>query len=317
VFEVLPQERITPSVEPDTALAATEPLQPKQAVVPVVEQERKIVLPHFRYRALWIAASLIVVVLSAITVLRFFHQRSDALGQFWAPVLGGSKPVLIYGGQNALYRLSTSFLDRYLKEHHIENQGPEFFINSPSEEKINASDLIPVLNTTSDPKACAYFVSLMTRYQHPYEIRYGSDIATGDLISSPAILIGAFNNSWTLNITHQLRFVFKEGDHIEDTWGKSKGWQIVRLPNNAVQEDYAVVTRLLDPKTGQMLISVAGIGELGTETAAEFITSPREMEELGQSAPPGWQKMNMQVVLHVKVLNQALNKENIVATQYW
>jgi hypothetical protein len=41
------------------------------------------------------------------------------------------------------------------------------------------------------------------------------------------------------------------------------------------------------------------------------------MEELGQSAPPGWQKMNMQVVLHVKVLNQALNKENIVATQYW
>ena len=114
-----------------------------------------------------------------------------------------------------------------------------------------------------------------------------------------------------------MRFVFKEGDHIEDTWGKSKGWQIVRLPNNAVQEDYAVVTRLLDPKTGQMLISVAGIGELGTETAAEFITSPREMEELGQSAPPGWQKMNMQVVLHVKVLNQALNKENIVATQYW
>jgi hypothetical protein len=112
VFEVLPQERITPSVEPDTALAATEPLQPTHAVVPAVEQERKIVLPHFRYRALWIAASLIVVVLSAITVLRFFHQRSDALGQFWAPVLGGSKPVLIYGGQNALYRLSTSFLDR-------------------------------------------------------------------------------------------------------------------------------------------------------------------------------------------------------------
>jgi hypothetical protein len=317
VFEVIPQEHITPSVEPDAALAAPGPLPPTNAVAPAVGQERKVVLPHFRHRAFWIAACLIVVVLSAITVLRFLHQRSDALQQFWSPVLGSSKPVLIYGGANAVYRLSTSFLDRYRKEHHIENQGPEFFVNFSREERIDASDLIPVTNTTADPNACAYFVSLLTRYKIPYEIRYGSDISTGDLINSPAILIGGFNNSWTLNITHQLRFVFKEGDHIEDTWGRTKGWQIVRLPNNAVQEDYAVITRLLDPKTGQILLSVAGIGELGTETAAEFLTSPREMEELEQSAPPGWQRMNMQVVLHVKVLNQALDKENIVATQYW
>ena len=316
-FEVLPQEHATPSVEPGTALAATEPLQPTHAAAPAVEEERKIVLPHFRHRFLWITAALIVGVLSAIAVSRVFHPPSDTLQQFWSPVLGNSRPVLIYGGANAVYRLSASFLDRYRKGHHIENQGPEFFVNFSPEEKIDASDLIPVTNTTADPKACAYFVSLMTRYQHPYEIRYGSDIATGDLIGSPAILIGAFNNSWTLNITHQLRFVFKEGDHIEDTWGRTKGWKIVRLPNNAIQEDYAVITRLLDPKTGQVIVSVAGIGELGTETAAEFLTSPREMEELGQSAPPGWQKMNMQVVLRVKVLNQALDKENIVATQYW
>jgi hypothetical protein len=317
VFEALPQERITPSAESGTALAATEPLQPTHTVAPAVEQERKIVLPHLRYRALWIAATLIVVVLFAIVVPRLFHHPSNTLEQFWLPVLGSSKPVLIYGGANAVYRLSTSFLDRYRKEHHIENQGPELFVNFSSEEKIDASDLIPVTSTAGDPKACAHIVSLLTRYQRPYEIRYGSDIATGDLINSPAILIGAFNNSWTLKITHQLRFVFKEGDHIEDTWGKIKGWSIVKLPNGDVQDDYAVITRLLDPKTGQVLISMAGIGNLGTEAAAEFLTSPREMEELGQSAPPGWQKMNMQVVLHVKVLNQAFKKENIAATQYW
>jgi len=66
-----------------------------------------------------------------------------------------------------------------------------------------------------------------------------------------------------------------------------------------------------------VLISAAGIGDVGTEAAAEFITTPREMEELVPNAPAGWQKMNMQVVLNVKVLNQALDKENIVATQYW
>lgn len=316
-FETLPQEHITPPAESDIAPASTEPLPPTHVVAPVVDQERKIFVSHFRRRAIWITAALIVFVLSAITALRFFHQRSEALGQFWAPVLGSSKPVLIYGGENAVYRLSTSFLDRYRKEHHIENQGPELFVNFSAEEKINSSDLIPVRSVTGDPKACAYLVSFLTRNQRPFETRFGSDIATGDLINSPAILIGAFNNSWTMNITHQLRFVFKEGDHIEDTWGKTKGWQIVRLPNNDIEEDYAVITRLLDPKTGQVVISVAGIGDLGTEAAAEFLSSPREMEELGQSAPPGWQKMNMQIVLHVKVLNLALYKDNIVATQYW
>jgi hypothetical protein len=317
VFEVFPQEHIAPSVDAGTALAPTEPLKPTHTVVSATEQARNILVPHFRYRAFWILASLIVVVLSAIVVPRVFHHQSSVLEQFWSPVLGSSKPVLIYGGANALYRLSTGFLDRYRKEHHIENQGPEFFASFSSTEKIDASDLVPVTNTTADPKACANVVSLLTRYQHPYEIRYGSDIAKGDLINSPAILIGAFNNSWTLNITHQLRFVFKEGDHIEDTRGKTRDWPIVKGPNGDIQDDYAVITRLLDAKTGQVVISAAGIGDLGTEAAVDFLTSPREMEELGQSAPTGWQKMNMQVVLHVKVLNQAFDKENILATEFW
>ncbi len=317
VFEVVPHDHITPSSEPSTALATTEFLQPTHPALPAVEPERKIALPRFRYRAVWVAVSLIVVVLSAVAVPRMFHRPPSALEQFWSPVLGSSKPVLIYGGANAVYRLSESFLDRYRREHHLENKGPEFFVNFASGEKIDASDLIAVRDTTADPKACAHIVSLLTRYDRSYEIRYGSDIATGDLISSPSILVGAFNNTWTLDITHQLRFVFKEGTRIEDTAGKTKSWPIVKLSNGDVQDDYAVITRLLDPKTGQVLISVAGIGNLGTEAAAEFLTSPREMDELAQSAPTGWQKMNMQVLLHVKVLNQALDKENIVATQFW
>jgi hypothetical protein len=316
-FEVIPQEHIVPSVEPVTVLVETVPVQTANTLLPVVERQRKIGLRHFRYRFLWIAIALIAIVLSVIAVPRAFRHSPTTLEQFWAPVLGSTKPALIYGGANAVYRLSESFLDRYRKEHHLENQGPEFFVDLPSLKKIDAADLVPVTNTTADPNACAHVVALLTRYQRPYEIRYGTDIAKGDLMNSPTILIGAFNNTWTMNITRHLRFVFKEGDHIEDTWGKTHGWAITKLPNGEVQDDYAVITRLLDPKTGQVLISAAGIGDVGTEAAAEFITTPREMEELVPNAPAGWQKMNMQVVLNVKVLNQALDKENIVATQYW
>jgi len=316
-FEVLAQDHITPSIESGVALAAIGPLPPAHSEASAVERERKITVPRFRYRAIWIAAFLIVIVSSAIVAPRVFYHRPNTLEQFWSPVFGNSKPVLIYGGANAVYRLSAGFLDRYRKAHHLENQGPEFFPNFAPGEKIDTSDLAPVTNTTADPRACAHFVSLLTRYQRPFEVRYGTDISTGDMINSPAILIGAFNNSWTLNITHQLRFVFKDGDRIEDTSGKTKGWPIIKLPNGEIQDDYAVITRLLDPRTGQVLISVAGIGDLGTEAAAEFLTSPQEMEEFGQSAIPGWQKMNMQIVLHIKALNQALDKKDIVATQYW
>jgi hypothetical protein len=225
--------------------------------------------------------------------------------------------VLAYGGANAVYRLSEDYLRRYQVEHHMKNQGPEFFVPFAPNEKIDAQDLIPVTDTSSDPKVCASIASFLTSHRHAYEVRYGTDITTGDLANMPAIFIGAFNNSWTLNITRPLRFVFKEGVRIEDTWGKTPGWQIRWTPNGDLQDDYAVVTRLLDPKTGRMFVSVAGIGSSGTIAATNFITNPREISAFNKIAPAGWQNMNMQIVLHVRVLNQALDNDDIVVTQFW
>lgn len=312
-FELLPQEHGAPAA----TMAVTEPPQPMPSVGPAVDPERIAALPHRSHRAVWIVLALVVVAFSGIAIVLLFHRPTSALEQFWSPVLGKSKPILIYGGANAVYRLSDSYLHRYQKEHHLDNQGPEFFVNFSANEKIDPHDLVPVTNTSGDPEAGAYVAAFLTRYRCPFQVRYGSDISAGDLLNTPAVFIGAFNNPWTMDITRPLRFVFKEGDHIEDTWGKTKGWRITLLQNGEVQDDYAVITRLLDPNTGKMFISVAGIGKVGTDAAAEFITSPQEVEKLRHIAPSGWQKMNMQVVLHVRVLNHALDTEDIVATQYW
>lgn len=317
VFQILPQESSPPSLEKSTGLAAPGGLNPVPIAI-TSEQKREIARPYYRKRGLWAAVALIaIIVLAGLARPAFYTPAPNVLEQFWAPVLGSSKPVIIYGGADAVYHLSNSFLDHYRKEHHLENQGPEFFVNFRPGEKIDASDLMPVTDDSVDMKACALMVSLLTRYRRPFEIRYGSDITAGDLIDSPTILIGAFNNSWTMNITHPLRFVFRNGDRIEDTWGRTKGWSIVPQPNGATRDDYAIISRLLDLKTGQVVISVAGIGSSGTEAAAQFLTNPLEMAVLAQSAPRAWQKMNMQVVLHVEILDNALTKENVVATQYW
>jgi hypothetical protein len=186
----------------------------------------------------------------------------------------------------------------------------------PPGQKISAGDLIPVGDTTGDSRACARLVSLISREQRPYELRYGSDISVGDLQDSPAILVGAFNNLWTLKATNSLRFVFKDGTRIDDTWHKLPGWSVITDHDGEKTDDYAVISRLFDPKDGHVLITSAGIGSAGTEAAAEFLTNPREMDEIARKAPAGWQKKNLQIVLHVKV-RDVQEIEEIVATQYW
>jgi hypothetical protein len=269
----------------------------------------------------WILPLLAVVaiVLAAAATWLWRSQASrspDAVEAFWAPVFASRKPVIIYAGANAVYRLSDQFLERYRKEHHIDNAGPEIFVHLPPAERIAAEDLIPVGDTTEDGRACALLVSLITRAQRPYELRYGTDISVGDLQDSPTVLVGAFNNPWTLKMSDSLRFVFRDGNRIEDTWHKLPGWSVASRPNGDRTDDYAVISRLIDPRDGHVLIMAAGIGSFGTETAAEFLTNSQEMGEATRKAPSGWQKKNVQIVLHVTV-RDVLDSENVVATQYW
>lgn len=321
-FEFIQQESIAPTAvhEIDHASVLPAPAQPQPiaAVLAIAEAPREMPHPNYRKRTIWTVAALLAIVLPGWFSFReFYASPQSALDLFWAPVVGNPKPVLIYGGANAVYRLSDSFLSRYRKEHHLENQGPEFFPDLPPGEKIDARELIPVTNTSADAQACADLVSLLTRYSRPFELRYGSDIAVGDLHDSPTILIGAFNNTWTLNMMRPMRFIFKEGDRVEDTEGKTKGWSEVKRPNGEMLDDYAVISRMLDLQTGRVLITVAGIGSYGTEKAAEFLTNPREMADLERNAPADWQKKSMQIVLHVRIENTALETANVVATQYW
>jgi hypothetical protein len=82
-------------------------------------------------------------------------------------------------------------------------------------------------------------------------------------------------------------------------------------------DDYALISRLPVSETGGPLITVAGIGQYGTQAAAEFVSSPDRMRDLLRSAPPGWQNKNMQAVLHIKVVGYAPVAVDVVATAYW
>lgn len=246
--------------------------------------------------------------------------RQTALDQFWSPVLNNPMPVLIYTGTNVVYRFTPAFLNQYMKTHHLQNNGPEFDVDLQSLGTVKASDLMVSNNsyvTTGDVSACAAIGSMLVQYKKPYELRYASDISPGDLQTAPVVLIGAFNNPWTLEITKPLRFTFSGGNMIVDRFTPGRSWTVNAQPNGNTTDDYAIISRLLTSDHAETVMTASGIGEYGTQAASEFLSSPEKMDAFARSAPAGWSHKNLEIVVHVKVVDDVPVSQNIVATYFW
>jgi hypothetical protein len=226
---------------------------------------------------------------------------------------------LIYAGGNAVYQLSPSYLASYYQQHprsQTEEMGFESYIPLSPGAKIDAQDLYPAKDTfvtIGDVAAITAIESMLARRNRQFNMRFGGDVAYGDLRESPTILVGAHNNSWTLTMTGTLRYVFDGPNAIVDRSDPQKRWS----SNTAFTEDYAIVSRVLNSKTGTTMITVAGVGFAGTQAAAEFVTNPQSISALVKSLPKGWEKRNLQIVLHTTVTNRLPGAPDVVATYCW
>ena len=121
-------------------------------------------------------------------------------------------------------------------------------------------------------------------------------------------------------MTSNLRFQFAEKEGvfwIQDRAVPEKQW-FCRLGKNwEVTEDFGIVSRLLDSKTGGVVITVGGITAPGSDAAAQFISSPEYLAEGLRTAPPDWQKKNMQVVVQTTVIDSVAGAPPVVAAYFW
>lgn len=263
---------------------------------------------------------------AGLTLTHNTYSAASAFDLFWMPVLQGSRPVLVCTGSNPIYLLSQPILKRYRTTH---PQGQDSVANLetivPSEELKNfkAEDFLPVKDTyltIGDAWATSQISALFTSRHHAYDLRFGSDLSFGDLRQGSAVLIGAFNNSWTLNMTDNLRFVFDSGDtpemHVRDRFDASRSWW-PKFSDGKFSEDYAIVSRILDSKTGSVLVTIAGLSHSGTRAAGDFATNPHLIANLIKQAPKDWNRKNLQVVLHTNVANDIPGSPTVVAAYYW
>ena len=274
-----------------------------------------------RVSALWALLALGLLAAIAVTALRY-ESASWASPQkrFWAPLTSTRKPVLLYLGSNVAYRFTPEFQARYQKEHGLTQNGPEFFIDLPRNGTVQTSDLVPVPGTfvtVGDLAASTQIVSLLTGWGKPFVLRAASDLSIGDLRNTPSVLVGGFNNPWTLETTDDLRFSFRDGTEIRDRDHPGVVWRLGRDATGQTKEDYALISRVLQAKTGGPAMTVSGIGSFGTDAAAEFIASEEKMSSMLKGAPSDWERKNFQAVLHIRVVANAPVAVEVVTTAWW
>jgi hypothetical protein len=304
-------EMVVPAIVDNPAIALP-------AVPPPPSESIKII-PRRVGQSLWMVLAVLAVLLIPAVYSLLRSTRETAFDRFWSPVLKSPNRSVIYVGSNAVYTLSGGFLDQYRREHHldkVETMGREFLVPLGSTDSVNGNDLVPEKDTyvtVGDAAATARIASFLSLRKKSYDMRFGGDISVGDLRERPAILIGGFNNSWTLEMTDNLRFVFAYQYQIQDRFDKQRSWKA----NQDFTDDYAIISRILNSKTGEILITAAGIGHAGTRAAGEFLTSAEDMDSLLLAAPRGWEKRNLQIVLHTSVINGSPNHAEVIATYYW
>src|SRR5262249_34147632 len=151
----------------------------------------------------------------------------------WAPVLESSEPVFIYvSGYQSEGPLAS---DASLTDlHRFERVG------------------------FADALALADISSFFGSRKKTFKVRYQTLGRLDELKDGPAVLIGAFNNTWALRLTGQLRFSFVRDPDTHTSWiqdrenPQSRKWaHRMDVPFSSLSEDYGIVSRVWDPTTGK------------------------------------------------------------------
>ena len=276
--------------------------------------------PRKRLTALLACTLAGALLILATALVRTRWERSD-LDELWGPVLKPPGTVLVCVGLQAAYNWRSAQAQDEIQG--IVQPLPQ---GSP-QRPIRAEDLVLLKDryvALDDALCLVRITSLLERYRKPYRIRAERSTSFADLRDTAAVLIGAFDNPWTLRTGGQLRFTFRkdsehdtgmvhDSQHPENTaWKLSSYW-----PNWDIPVDYAIVTRMVDSTSDRPVIIAAGLTQYGTMGAGEFLSNPEYFSEAARRLPKDWPRKSLQIVLSVPVVNRTSGRPRVLAMHLW
>jgi hypothetical protein len=294
--------------EPEPVAALPEPTQATAVPVQTVASARP-----WRFR--WLLVAGLVVLSCAVGVGLGMRYRPPApppsnIDRFWQPVTSSPNPATFCLGEPAknIDVGSINSLDAPVPQ---SNPEPLYFRLHLAGD-LALADVITLTRTAA---------ALETRHK-TFRVEPASEASFEQLREGPIVLIGAFDNIWTLRVTQKLRFGFASKDGValivDRKSQKATSWATAwDLPYQKLSRDYAIVARIHDSTTGQPVIIAAGISEEGTEAAGEILYNPVYLDSLLAKAPADWEKKNMEAVIETQVIQGHSGPPNVLAVETW
>jgi hypothetical protein len=260
-------------------------------------------LPSKRTQKLGVALfGMLLLIAGGIAVLDWANPwTKTALGRFWSPVLHSPDRVLLCVGPP-----------------------PRHPNEVPTGQHLNvAPNPWPQDVAFKDAATLSKISGLMRENHKDFSIRTVGETTFSDLQSGPTVLVGAFNNSWTMRLDDILRYRFFMDNPEEpslvgimDQRDPKATW-IVHLPTPNTYQDYAIVSRIADPRTAKTVVFAAGVRGFGTLAAGRFLTDPQYLRELSDKLPKDWEQKNIEFVLATDVIDGSGGPPRVLASHVW
>jgi hypothetical protein len=156
-----------------------------------------------------------------------------------------------------------------------------------------------------------------------FRVLAGPETGFAQLREGPSVMIGAFDNPWTMRITQDLPIGFEyDSHHVREVVDRKsvprRIWMLQwQVPAKSLARDYAVVARIHDQVSGQPVIILAGILGEGTEAASEVVSNPAYLDAMLQKAPKNWDQLNLEAVIEANVIEGHPGPPTVVAVETW
>jgi hypothetical protein len=250
-----------------------------------------------RIRGRWwlpASAAIAVIVLAGLGWRVHAVTQRTPLEAFWAPVLHDQKTVLLCSG------------------------GVVFKPTNFSGVATAGKDIDYPFVSSQIASSIARVSTLVARNGTTMNLQYSANTPLNLLRDQPLILLGAYNNLWTLRLLDGLPVHFApEADaSIVDTTKHQRWARDPSLPYSSA-DDYALVARFRDSTTDSSVLVLAGLGRNGTEAATLFVTTPRYMQMLRDQVGDDLANRNIEVVLRSSVIDGKTGAPSILAVRTW
>jgi hypothetical protein len=251
--------------------------------------------------------------------------------EFWWPVLNTDQPALILVGRTNQPARANAAGDQ-----------PQSASSGPASSAGQASPgQLPSGSTSSgsggfqsvalnDAILTAQVCGTFREQKRECTVARADQARVEDLRGKSVVLIGGFNNPWTLRLLTPLAY------QIQINHSTQTAPQVTRLvveqkptgniplvtmgnedPSSDHSKDYAIVARFHSDITDSMAVVVAGLGPSGTSSAGQYVSSPERLQEITSRAPKGWKGVNFEAVLQVDVIQGSAGHAQVIATRFW